>query len=308
MSAAEAESNTLVREGKMKFMGFHTWYRILGERTPGTFPLLILHGGPGCGHDYLTSLDDLTQEGRQLIYYDQLGCGNSAVPEGKIHWDRRIFLEELEQLRLCLGLEEVHILGQSWGGMLAMEYLEGQPQGVKSLIVSSSPASMRRWQEEAWRLIEQLPEEDQEAIRRCEASGNYEDEAYDRANELYSRLHVCSLNPYPAPVARSLSFQAECYRKMIGPSEFSITGNLKDWDICEDLGKIKVPTLILSGSEDEATPEMMREVQAGIAGSHLEILPGTHLVHWEQRERYNQLVGEFLEKVERSFGDGQTNH
>lgn len=286
-------------EGYMDYLGYQTWYRIVGEAEKNQFPLLVLHGGPGSCHNYLTSLDELAKYGRQVIYYDQIGCGKSSVPTGKICWKKEIFLEELKQLRSFLGLEKVHILGQSWGGMLAMEYLEEQPEGVISLTVASSPASMKRWQEETRELVRLLPEEDQKVIREAEESGQYETEAYQKVNKKFSFRHVCSLDPQPEPVAYSMSSYMECYEQMIGPSEFTITGNLKNWDIREDLARIQVPVLITSGTMDEATPLMMKELQEQIPGSRWILLKGTHLVHWEQKEVYNPLVEKFLEETER---------
>lgn len=290
-----------IKEGFMEFHGFKTWYRIAGECEEGKYPLLVLHGGPGSCHDYLTSLDDLAEEGRQVIYYDQLGCGHSAVFGGLIEWNEQIFLDELAAIREHLGLTRVHILGQSWGGMLGMQYMEQQPEGVISFVIASSPASMKRWQEEARELIKLLPEAEKNAIMTCEARGEYDSKEYKAANAEYTRRHVCGLEePWPEPVARSLSSSVECYEVMIGPSEFTITGNLKDWDITEDLDKIQVPVLITSGTMDEATPVMMKEIHEKIPHSRWELLRGTHLVHWEQREIYNKLVEQFFEEIERS--------
>lgn len=288
------------KEGYMEYLGYRTWYRIAGECTEGTFPLLVLHGGPGSCHNYLTSLDELAEHGRQVIYYDQLGCGHSQVPEGVISWNEQIFLRELQRIREHLELDELHILGQSWGGMLGMQYLESRPEGVKSLIVSSSPASMKRWKEEAGEWLALLPEEDRQAVLDSEQSGDYRTPAYKKADREYTRRHVCSLQePWPEPVAYSLNSHTEAYEQMIGPSEFTITGNLKDWDITADLDKIAVPVLITSGTMDEASPLMMKELCEKIPGSRWELLRGTHLVHWEQKKRFNRLVLEFMEETER---------
>lgn len=288
-----------IQEGYMDFMGYQTWFRIVGEKQNEKVPLLVLHGGPGSCHNYLTSLDELTKYGRQVIYYDQLGCGKSIVPKGKIQWSEKIFLDELKQLRKSLKLDKVHILGQSWGGMLGMEYMEQRPEGVVSFIIASSPASMKRWQEETRELVKLLPEEDRKAIQQAEEKQEYDTEAYQQANKKFSIRHVCSLDPMPEQVAYSMNSQTECYEQMIGPSEFTITGNLKDWDIQKDLGKIQVPVLITSGTMDEATPLMMKELQEKIPGSQWKLLKGTHLVHWEQKEIYNPLIEKFLEETER---------
>ena len=129
------------REGLIEFRGHNVWYRIAGDSEgPGKLPLLCLHGGPGAPHDYLEPLEEMAAEGRRVIFYDQLGCGNSDQPHDPSMWTVDLFVEEVGVVRRALGLERVHILGQSWGGMLAMEYALTQPEGLASLIVADSPA------------------------------------------------------------------------------------------------------------------------------------------------------------------------
>src|SRR6185437_5909303 len=135
------------------FKGHRVWYRIVGEaETPGKLPLLTLHGGPGATHDYLESLDAVAATGRRVIYYDQLGCGRSSTPSNPSMWTVDLYKEEIDVVRTALGLDHIHLLGQSWGGMLAMEYAIAQPKGVASLVIASSPASMIQWVAEANRL------------------------------------------------------------------------------------------------------------------------------------------------------------
>src|SRR5215472_12839710 len=140
-------------EGFLPFHGYRTWYHIVGNgEEPGKLPLLVLHGGPGASHDYLEPLEAMASTGRRVIFYDQLGGGNSDHPHDPLLWTVGLFVEELGVVRRSLGLDRLHILGQSWGGMLGMEYALTQPQGLASLIAVSSPASMKRWVEEANRL------------------------------------------------------------------------------------------------------------------------------------------------------------
>ena len=147
-------------EGSVAFRGYNVWYRIVGEREePGKLPLLCLHGGPGVPHDYLEPLEAMAATGRRVIFYDQLGCGNSDHPHDPSSWTVDLFVEEVGVVRRALGLERLHLLGQSWGGMLAMQYALTQPAGLVSLIVASSPASMRQWVAEANRLRMELPPE-----------------------------------------------------------------------------------------------------------------------------------------------------
>jgi proline-specific peptidase len=128
-----------ITEGTIPFKGYHTWYRRAGPPGQGKIPLLVLHGGPGVTHSYMKSLDDLAEQGRELIYYDQIGCGNSPGPDDDDFYSMELFEEELATL------QEVHILGQSWGGMLLMGYMiTKKPRGVKSIVLSCAPASIPR--------------------------------------------------------------------------------------------------------------------------------------------------------------------
>ncbi len=184
------------REGYMPFRGYRTWYQIIGEgEEPGKLPLLTLHGGPGATHDYLEPLAELARSGRRVIFYDQLGAGNSDHPHDPSMWTVDLFLDELGAIRQTLGLDRVHILGQSWGGMLGMEYALTQPAGLASLIVSDSPASMEQWVAEANKLRADLPPEVQETLLKHEAAGTTTDPAYLAAMDVFYRRHVCRVVP-----------------------------------------------------------------------------------------------------------------
>ena len=181
----------------MPFKGYQTYYRIVGECREGKKPLILLHGGPGSTHNYFEVLDSLAEDGRALIMYDQLGCGNSYVDNRPDLWNQETWTEELIALREHLGLKEVHLLGQSWGGMLALSYVcDKKPEGVKSLILSSTLPSSKLWAEEQHRMIRFMPQEMQEAIAHAEKTGNYNDEAYLKANEEFMMRH-CAGTPDP---------------------------------------------------------------------------------------------------------------
>ena len=154
-----------ITEGYMPYLGYQTYYRIAGECRDGKQPLLLLHGGPGSTHNYFEVLDALADTGRAVISYDQLGCGNSYVDGHPELWCQKTWDNELMELRRHLGLDQVHLLGQSWGGMLAIEYLcDYQPEGVTSVILSSTLSSASLWAKEQHRMIRFLSREDQEAI------------------------------------------------------------------------------------------------------------------------------------------------
>ena len=290
-------------EGRIPFRGYETWYRIVGgAEQPGKWPMLALHGGPGVPHDYLEPLEALAATGRRVIFYDQLGCGNSDQPHDPSLWRVPLFVEEVGAIRAALGLERVHLLGQSWGGMLAMEYALTQPTGLESLIIESSPASMTQWVAEANRLRAALPPDVQQTLLTHEADGTTDDPAYEEAMMVFYERHVCRLAEWPDCVVRSfdkLSENPEVYQTMNGPSEFHVTGRLKTWDITHRLGEIRVPTLVVSGRYDEATPAIHETVHRGIPGSASVIFEeSAHMCHLEEPEKFLSVVGDFLARVE----------
>ena len=293
-----------VREGAIPFKGYETWYRVVGDGdAPGTFPLLCLHGGPGAAHDYLEPLQAMADTGRRVIFYDQLGCGRSSLPEPKPEmWTVDLFVEEVDAVRRALGLERIHLLGQSWGGMLGMEYALTQPEGLVSLTIASSPASMIQWVEEANRLRRDLPPEVQETLLRHEAEDDFANPDYEAAVAVFYARHVCRTDPMPDYVQRTFAAIAanpEVYHTMNGPSEFHVIGSLKEWNVIPRLGEIRVPTLVTSGRHDEATPLIAETVHHGIPGSEWVIFEeSSHMAHAEEPERYMAVLDDFLTRVE----------
>ncbi len=290
------------REGTLDFRGYRVWYAILGEKEelPGRLPLLCLHGGPGACHDYLESLAAMAERGRRVIFYDQLGCGNSDQPDNPSLWRVPLFVEEVGAVRRALRLDRMHLLGQSWGGMLAMEYALTQPVGVASLTIASSPASTIQWVVEANRLREGLPADVQATLQRHEAAGTTDSSEYQAAIMVFYRRHLIRVDPMPEPVARSfakLERNPQVYRTMNGPSEFHVVGNLKDWDIVARLPEIGTPTLVTSGRHDEATPLIAETVHRGIGGSEWVIFENSsHMAHAEEPDRYLTVLDEFLSR------------
>lgn len=284
-----------IQEGYLPFKGYRTYYRIVGECTDGKKPLLALHGGPGAAHDYLESLDALAENGRQVIYYDAIGCGKSVTPiMGEDFWSAELFEEELVMVREALGLDDIHLLGQSWGGMLAMQYATHLPKGIRSMIVASSPSSIPAYLEELATLRSWLPEDMAQALIQADVDGDYERPEVVAASDEFYRRHVIGI-PAPDYVARSLSQMGEQYMVMQGASEFVVTGKLKDWDITDDLQKITIPTLLTSGSCDEMTPYMVKMVYDRIPNCKWELFQGgTHLCHVELQEKYNEVIEEFM--------------
>jgi L-proline amide hydrolase len=295
-----------IKEGHIPFRGYKTWYRIVGEgEESGKAPLICLHGGPGATHDYFGSLEFFASTGRRVILYDQLGAGNSDHINNPSMWTISLFVEELVEIRRALGLERVHILGHSWGGMLAMEYALTQPAGLASLVLADTVASAPQWAAEARRLINALPMNVQQTIQKHEAAGTTDSVEYKDAMKVFSRHYAGGhIDPKPEWVKQAFAKieNNEVYLTMWGPSEFCVTGTLKDWDVTGRLGEIHVPALVLCGRDDEATPGLAETIQCGIPGSELVTFEhSAHFPHIEEAERYLQVLDTFLSRVETNF-------
>jgi L-proline amide hydrolase len=288
-------------EGTVAFEGGETWYRVTGSLdTVGPAPLVVLHGGPGATHDYLLSLGDLAAGGRAIVHYDQLGNGRSShYPErGADFWTVELFVRELHNLVGALGIaERHHVLGQSWGGFLAQEYALTQPGGLRSMVLADTAASFPDFVAEANRLRAELPSEVEATLRRHEEAGTTDDSEYEQACLVFYARHVCRVE-WPPEVAASFQWIARdptVYHTMNGPSEFHVIGSIRDWQVQDRLHEIRLPTLLVSGRYDEATPALQRTLLGGIAGSEWAIFEeSSHMPHVEERERYMQVVGDWL--------------
>jgi L-proline amide hydrolase len=289
-----------VREGFADFRGWRTWYRITGDIDSGKPPLLVLHGGPGMLHNYLLRLTALAEDGRAVIHYDQLGCGRSThLPEkGADFWQVPLLVDELDNLLADLGLAHgYHMLGQSWGGMLSAEHAVTQPAGLRSLVIANSPASMALWLQEANRLRALLPQDVQATLLRHEADGTTGSDAYQSAVRVFYDRHVCRI-PWPPELEESfagLGVDPTVYYTMNGPSEFHCIGTIKDWSIIDRLHRVRVPTLLISGRHDEATPAVVQPYADLIANVRWRIFENaSHLPHIEETEEFLQVVRAFL--------------
>jgi len=290
-------------EGRIPFRGFQTWYRIVGEGDgAGKLPVLLLHGGPGGTHDYLEPLEQLVATGRRAIFYDQLGCGQSDLPDDPSLFTVDLFVDEVSAVRGALELDRVHLFGNSWGGMLAMEYALTQPAGLASLALASAPASIPQWIEETAKLRAELPRDVQETLSRHEEAGTTASPEYEAACMVFYKRHVCRADEWPECVLRSFEFierHGLVYRTMNGPSEFHVTGTLKTWSVIHRLGDIRVPTLVVTGEYDEATPAINRTVSKGIPGAESVIYPNaSHMAHVEDTDGYVRLLDRFFSRVE----------
>jgi proline-specific peptidase len=283
-------------EGYIGVPGGRVWYRSVGE---GGTPLLCLHGGPGFTHYYLEPLEALADR-RQVIFYDQLGCGRADRPEDLALWTVERFVEELAQVRAALGLHRLHLFGSSWGGMLAMQYVLDRRPELASLILCGSPASMIRWVKDCDELLAAQPAEVRRVIRQHEEAGFTACPEYQAAILGFYREHVCRLSPWPDGLERSFAAAGyDVYNTMNGPSEFTVTGTLKTWDVMDRLGEIQTPALLVGGRYDECRPAHLEEMHRRIAGSQLAIIEdASHLCFAEQPEEFTALVNSFLDRTE----------
>lgn len=293
-----------VQEGYADFQGHQTWYRVTGDLASGRLPLVVAHGGPGCTHDYVDSFKDLAEHGWPVVHYDQLGNGRSTHLRGidPGFWTVALFLDELNNLLRHLGIDQYVLLGQSWGGMLGAEHGVRQPAGLRGLIIANSPASMALWREAAAGLRAELPPEVQATLARHEAAGTTDSPEYRAASQVFYARHVCRVQPLPAEVARTfaaIDADPTVYHAMNGPTEFHVIGSLRDWSVIERLGRIQVPTLLISGRHDEATPACVEPFDRLIPDVRWRIFENSsHMPHVEEREACMATVAIFLAEVE----------
>ncbi|KAJ7622509.1 proline-specific peptidase [Roridomyces roridus] len=301
MKVIEGESDfTVPAAGK----ACKTWYKVTGDLTSGRRPLVAVHGGPGVNHGYLLILSDLTKaHSIPLVVYDQIGTGNSThLPEkmGDVgFWTEQLFLDELDNLLAALGIQDNYdLLGHSWGGMLGSRHAALQPAGLKHLVLASTPAAMELWVKSQNALRAKLPQDIIDVLDKHEKDGTTDSQEYrDAVGVFYSR-HLCTINPLPEPIAEGFSWiqkDPTVYLTMNGPSEFDITGPLKDWSMLQDAHKIKVPTLVLNGRFDEAQDPVVAPFFNEISRvKWVTFAESSHMLHWEERERYMSIVGHFL--------------
>ncbi|KPI10847.1 proline-specific peptidase [Actinobacteria bacterium OK074] len=291
------------RTGTVDFNGWSTWYRVTGE--PGRTPLVVLHGGPGAGHDYTLRIAGIARQGREVIHYDQLGIGRSThLPEkGADFWTVQLFLDELDTVLKELGIADgYHLLGQSWGGMLAAEHAVRRPPGLRGLVIADSPASMELWLAGAAELRAQLPPDVQETLLKHEAAGTTDHEDYRAAEAVFNARHVCRTVPNPPEVLATwdnIATDPTVYHTMNGPNEFHVIGTMKEWTIIDRLHLIEAPTLLVSGRHDEATPETIRPFADHIPDVRWHFFEhSSHMPHVEEESLFLRVVGEFLDSTD----------
>ncbi len=286
------------KEGFIKVPGGRVWYGITGQGSPG-IPLIVVHGGPGATHDYLETIGELSMR-RPVIFYDQLGSGNSDKNYDPSLYKAERFARELGILIEELNAGRVFLLGASWGTMLITEYMSGKPDGVAGIVFSGPAISARLFTRDARRLLRRLPASARKAIYEAEQKQNYGEEYQKAMMQFYDR-HLCRLSPYPDCMNKTLEkLSPYVYEYMWGPSEFTCTGTLKDFDRVDTLEEINVPALFTCGRYDEATPDTTRFYCSKLPGSSFIVFEdASHCHHLEKKDEYNTAVETFLRDAEK---------
>jgi proline iminopeptidase len=277
---------------------YNVWTKKVGS---GDIKVLLLHGGPGFGHEYMECFESfLPQAGIEMYYYAQLGNFNSDQPDDPTLWNVDRYREEVEQVRKGLGLNNFYVVGQSWGGVLAMEYAFKYQQNLKGLVISNMTASIPSYVKYVNELRSKFPPDVLATMEKYEKTGNYEAAEYQELimNVLYSK-HICRLDPWPDPLTRSFKHaNLQIYNTMQGPNEFVVTGNFKDWSAWERLNTVKTPTLVIGAKFDTMSIDDKKRMAMLIPNSRLLICEGSHLAMYDDQQNYFNGLIKFLKEVE----------
>ncbi|WFE24202.1 proline iminopeptidase-family hydrolase [Solwaraspora sp. WMMD937] len=291
-------------KGLVPFGEYQTWYRVTRPAGAGGPALVVVHGGPGSTHDYLLNLAGLAEHGWPVVHYDQIGNGGSTrLPDrGADFWTVELFLAELDNLLRSLGVADDYVLfGHSWGGPLVARHAATRPAGLRGLVVANAPASYPLWLQEARRLRQALPAGVNETLIRHEQAGTTDSQEYFTAMRVFYDRHVCRVTPWPRDYLASfmeIANDPTVYLTMNGPSEFHVIGTLRDWSVVDCLADIRVPTLVLSGRHDEATPATLQPYLDRVPGARWVVFEeSSHLPHLEEPERFAEVLLEFLTEL-----------
>jgi proline iminopeptidase len=285
--------------GWVSVEGGRIWYRLNGRKhlDRGKTPLLCLHGGPGCSHDYLVPLT-LLAERRPVILYDQLDCGRSDRPGNRAHWTVDHFVAEIDGVRAQLGLKDVAVFGSSCGGTWVGSYAVRRPAGLRAAILASPFLSASIYMRDAARLRAALPPAIRDALTLHEDAGTTASAEYQQAVTYWHEQFICRTLPWPPCVQRMVElWNADLYGYMWGPSEAKCTGTLKSFDLRDELSQIAVPSWYVCGEFDEITPESVTEFARLTPGSRLDIIAGaSHMPHIERQAEFMALAHAFLDR------------
>ena len=277
---------------------YKVWTKKVGS---GPLKVLLLHGGPGFGHEYLEAFESfLPQAGIEMYYYDQLGCTNSDQPDDTSLWTLARYTQEVEEVRQALGLDKFVLFGQSWGGILAMEYALTYQRHLRGLVISNMTAGTQSYLKRTASIKRQLPPDTLARLTALESKEDYDSPEYHKImmDDLYPKM-LCRIQPWPEPVTRAFRHgNDKIYNFMQGKSEFLVTGNLKDWERWDRLHEIKVKALNIGARYDEMDPEDMSKMAKLMGnGSYAYCPNGSHLAMWDDQAVYFDHFLNFLRSV-----------
>ncbi len=281
---------------------FKVWTKRIGNNPK--VKLLLLNGGPGMSHEYFECMESfLPKEGIEFIYLDQLGTGFSDNPNDVTYWDLNRYVEEIEQVRVALSLDNsnFYLLGHSWGGILAMQYALKYQKNMKGLIVSNMMASCPKYGEYSKVLEKQMPRDVLNQIKKIESNKDFKNPKYMEllmSNFYNKHILRLPLNQWPEPVNRAFSrLNQSLYVTMQGPSELGISGKLTNWDISAELKNITIPTLTIGGKYDTMDPNYMKWMATQFPkGESLICQNGSHMSLYDDQENYFKGLIAFLKK------------
>jgi proline-specific peptidase len=283
----------LTRNGTVEHRGHAVWWGAAGSPDAAGIPLLTVHGGPGICHDCLEPLAGLA-DARQVVFYDQYGCGRSGRAVDPTEYNVELFVAELAEVRAALGLDRVHLYAHSYGGPLAIEYLLTRPDGIVSFTISNSFASTAALAE-GWQ--QRLDELSPGSARTLRSASPEPDEYGAALGEFMSRFVLPF--PPPEPLLRSQRMSgAEVYARMHGSSWFVPDGEWSRWDATGRLGEITAPTLVIGGQRDQCVPALAEAIAAGVPKAELAVLDSAHLPFYEVPDEYLALIAGFLARTE----------
>lgn len=283
---------------------FNVWTKRFGNNP--SMKVLLLHGGPGGTHEYFENFESfLPAEGIEFIYYDQLGSAYSDQPSDTSLWNVPRFIEEVEQVRIALGLNKnnFYLLGHSWGGILATEYALKYQGNLKALIISNMMSSCPEYDKYAEEVLsKQMEPAILAEIKQLEEKNDFQNPKYmELLTEHFYTKHICRIPAaeWPDPVNRAFkNMNQQVYVLMQGPSEFGISGKLELWDRKADLAKITVPTLVIGSAFDTMDPEHMKWMSTQFAnGSYLFCANGSHMSMWDDQQTYMNGLVQFIKDI-----------
>jgi proline iminopeptidase len=284
---------------------FNVWTKCFGNNPK--IKLLLLNGGPGATHEYFECFESfLPAEGIELVYYDQLGCGNSDNPKDTSMWDLPRYVEEVEQVRKSLNLtkDNFYLLGHSWGGILAMQYSLKYQDNMKGLIISNMMSSCPEYGKYADDVLaKQMDAKVLAEVRAIEAKKDFANPRYmELLNPHFYEKHILQMPiaSWPEPVTRSLGkTNQSLYVTMQGPSEFGISGKLEKWDVKGLLKNLTVPTLVIGATHDTMDPEHMKHMSNLVQnGSFLLCPKGGHMCMYDDQDTYIAGLIKFIKGVD----------